>query len=58
MLQAVNRFNRSEPVLPGLIRPVTPQPGHSGLAGNVTEIVLQSSDFANDYATASACAIE
>ena len=45
MLQAVSRFNRSEPVLPGLIRPVAPQPDHSGLAGNVTEIVLQSSDF-------------
>ena len=45
MLQAISRFNRSEPVLPGLIRPVAPPSDHSGLAGKVTEIVLQSSDF-------------
>ncbi len=46
MLHAVSSFNSSEPVLPGLIRPATaPQPHQSGLAGKVTEIVLQGSDF-------------
>lgn len=45
MLQAVSRLNRSEPVLPSLIRPIAPQSDHSGLAGKVTEIVLQNSDF-------------
>ncbi|GGK82936.1 cell division inhibitor SulA [Amphritea balenae] len=46
MLQAANRYNHSEPTLPGLIRPVAPpQSDPAGLAGKVTEIVLQSSNF-------------